>query len=130
MLERGAGGLAQQRLVAAPGALVGGLVVVEGVPTGAQAVALVAVDLRPHAATGGAGALAVGAARRRLAPLLAPLPATLALAGAVAASAGALLALVGAPLLAARALLLAAGALLPSAAAAGSAWNSASRARP
>jgi hypothetical protein len=89
---------------------VGGLVVVEGVPTGPQAVALVARDLGPLpvGAAGGAGPLAVGATRRRLALLLALtlvalagsppsvvvglalLAASLALPGATPASVGAL----------------------------------------
>jgi hypothetical protein len=108
--EGGGGGLAQQRVVSALGALVGGLVVVDGVPATPPA-ALATVHLGSGAATGGAGPLAVGAGRRRLAllaPVLAPL---LALAGAIAAGVGALAALLP-PV---RAPLLPAGALLPAA---------------
>jgi hypothetical protein len=105
--ERRRGGLAQQGVVAAPGALVGGPVVVDGVP-GAQPAARRAHHLRAGAAAAGAGPLTVGAGRRRLALVLAPL---LALAAARPAGIGALVALL-APV---RAPLLAAGVLLPAA---------------
>jgi hypothetical protein len=71
VFEDGRRGLAKQGVVAAAGALVGGLVVVDGV-AGAQAATRQAHDLGSGAA-GGAGPLAVGAGRRRLALVLAPL---------------------------------------------------------
>jgi hypothetical protein len=79
-------------------ALVGGLVVVDGV-AGAQAAARRAHDLG-SAAAGGAGPLAVGARRRRLALLVLVLAPLLALAGAIPAGLGALLALLPATLVA------------------------------
>jgi hypothetical protein len=113
VFEGGGGGLAQQGVVAAAGALVGGLVVVDGVPA-TQATALAAVHLGPGAAAGGAGPLTVGAGRWRLALLVLVLAPLVALAGARPAAAGALVALLApgrAPLLAAGALLAAALAL-------------------
>jgi hypothetical protein len=107
--ERRRGGLAQQGVVAAAGALVGGLVVVDGVP-GAQAATRRAHDLGPRAA-GGAGPLTVGTTRRRLALLALLLAPVLALAGAIPTGPVTLAAL----LVPVRPPLLTAGALLPAA---------------